>query len=83
MKVFQGVLRVDPVVDAPVERLVQLAVGCGRDERAVLRAEVGAGDEHDGDAVADGVVELRQVRQRDLALPLEDLVDVVAARRRC
>ena len=73
-------LLVDPVVDLAVERHEQLAVGLARDERAGLRAEVGAGDEDRGHLVADHLVDLRQVRQADLALPLEDLLDVVAAR---
>ena len=70
---------VDPIVHAAMERLIELAIGLGADERAVLRAEIGAGDEHRRHAVAHGVVNLRQVRQGDLALAAENLVDVVEA----
>ena len=56
-----GRVLVDPIVHAAVEGLEELAVGVGTDERAVLRAEVGAGDEDRRDPVAHRVVDLRQV----------------------
>jgi len=69
---------VDPVIDGLVERLVKLPVRAGRDERSVLRAEIGAGDEDGSHALPDDFMDLRQVLQPDLALALEDPVHVVA-----
>ena len=78
MNVFQRRVLVDPVVHAAMERLVELAVGClGLMNGPALRAEIGAGDEHHRHPVAHRLVDLRQVRQADLALAAEDLVDVI------
>ena len=72
---------VDPVVDLEVEGLVQVAVGLGGNERAVLRSKVGSGHEHRRDLVAHHLANLLQVLEADLALAFEDLVDVIAAHR--
>ena len=69
---------VDPVADPLVVGQPELAEGRHRAERRGLRAEVGAAEEDRVDGVADGRVNLRQVLDPDLGLPLEDPVDVIA-----
>ena len=46
-----------------MERLEELAIVVRADEGAVLRAEIGAGDEDRRDAVAHRVVKFRQIFQ--------------------
>ncbi len=57
----------------------EVAVGAGRDEGRVLRAEVGAREEDRRGLLADDGVEAGEVGEGNLSLAPEDRVDVVAA----
>ena len=73
-----GVL-VDPVAEPLVVGQPEVSKGRHGAEGRGLGAEVGAAEEDGLDRVADRLVDPRQVRERDLALAVEKLVNVVAA----
>ena len=84
MNVFQAVcvwtqVCVDPVVDARVKGLEKHAIGVGCDHRSALGTEIRARDEHRRQGISDHLMEPRQIREADIALALEDLLEVVGA----
>src|ERR1017187_1581333 len=73
---------VHPAVDLLVVGKPQLAKAGHGAERRSLRAEIGAADKDAIHRVADAGVDARQVLNAELALALEDAVDVAAPRTR-
>src|ERR1019366_3850183 len=70
---------VDPVEQAAVVREIKFAEALGGAEGRSLRAEIGAANEDGIHHVAHRGVNARQVADGDVALPVEDPVDVIPA----
>ena len=71
---------VNPIIDLDVERLEQFAVGLRGEQRTVLGTEVRASHLHDRYPLADRFMNSFEVAERNLALLLENLVDVIRPR---
>src|ERR1035437_5730883 len=73
---------VNPLVDPAVMRHPKRSEGGGRTEGRVLRAEVRSADVHHVNQVSEPGGDAGQIRQRDLTLPFEHGVHIVAPRGR-
>jgi hypothetical protein len=69
----------DPIIDAPLIGLIEMAIGPRRNKRSILHAEIRAAGPNRRSRVTDRRTNLREIRQGNLSLAFKNLAEKVRA----